>query len=617
MERKLAAILAADVVGYSALMERDETGTFERLRANHKELLEPTVEKHRGRIFKLMGDGVLAEFGSVVDAVECAVELQIGLLERSAGLPADQRILARIGINLGEVIVEGEDRYGEGVNVAARLQTLAEIGGICVSGKVAREAEKKLNVVFEPMGEQRVKNIAEPIPVYKVRIGGLQLGKMPPKAQSSKSAHINRLRKAAVVAAALLAVAGGAVAGGASWWRSTSVSITGSGPPTIAVLPLANMSGDPGLQYFADGTTENLIALLARSPQIKVVARTSTDAYKGKSIDIRQIGKELGVRYILEGSVQKSAGKLRIVAQLIDARNGEHVWAEHFDRESADPLALEDEVSDSIVKTLAGDEGLIKKKQYEDEWGKDTARLDEWDYYLRGHELFMRFSKEDMDKAAQIWGEGLRKYPDSTLLKAKLGWANYQRWFHGWTADPQHESQSALRYAQEVLEANGPPPLAVALAHWLRGALYGDVQGDYERAVSEYRIAIKLMPSELMPKTDIAFYLVGAGKPDEAIATLDWLSHESKDNPALSGGFCNLAMAHFVKKEYVKAVEDLQGIVDLNANCLAILASSYFMTGQIDKAKLSVKNIRDTDSTTRSTFFAAAITSLTRRRWIV
>ena len=407
MERKLAAILAADIVGYSSLMERDETGTFERLRANHKELLEPTVEKHRGRIFKLMGDGVLAEFGSVVDAVECAVELQIGFAERSASRPADQQILARIGINLGEVIVEGEDRYGEGVNVAARLQTLAEVGGICVSGKVAREAEKKLNAAFEPMGEQRVKNIAEPIPVYKVRIGGPPNGKMPkpPKGQSFKS--VDRLRKTGVIATALLAVAGGA-----GWWRWTSVSITASGPPTIAVLPLANMSGDPGLQYFADGTTENLIALLARSPQIKVVARTSTDAYKGKSIDIRQIGKELGARYILEGSVQKSAEKLRIVAQLIDARNGEHVWAEHFDRESADPLALEDEVSDSIVKTLAGDEGLIKKKQYEEEWGKDTARLDEWDYYLRGHEFFIRFTKEGMDKAAQIWGEGLKKYPE-------------------------------------------------------------------------------------------------------------------------------------------------------------------------------------------------------------
>jgi adenylate cyclase len=227
------------------------------------------------------------------------------------------------------------------------------------------------------------------------------------------------------------------------------------------------MSGDPGLQYFADGTTENVIANLARSPQIKVVARTSTDAYKGKSVDIRQIGKELGARYVLEGSIQKSAEKMRIVAQLIDTRNGDHVWAETFDRQGSDPLALQDEVSESVVRTLAGDTGLIKKKQYEDEWGKDTARLDEWDYYLRGHELLQRFTKEDTNKAAQIWEEGLAKYPDSALLKAKLGWASYQRWFHGWSADASGEAQKAIRYAQEALAAPGAPPLALGLAHWL------------------------------------------------------------------------------------------------------------------------------------------------------
>ena len=367
MERKLVAILAADVVGYSALMERDETGTFERLRANHKELFEPTVERHRGRIFKVMGDGVLAEFGSVVDAVECAVFLQSGLAERAEKLPPEQRILVRVGINLGEVIVEGEDRYGEGVNVAARLQALAEVGGICVSGKVAKEVEKKLNFVFEAMGEQRVKNIEEPIAIYRVRAGGSQRSKTRRRsyirALNSGAAH--RLRDTAILAIAALTIIGGA-----ALWRRNSQPLEISGPPTIAVLPLTNMSGDPTLKYFADGATENLIGNLARSPQIKVIARTSTDAYKGKAVDIRQIGKELGARYVLEGSVQKSADKVRIVAQLIDARDGEHVWAERFDRQGADPLALQDEVTENIVGTLAGDTGIIKKKQYEEEWGR-------------------------------------------------------------------------------------------------------------------------------------------------------------------------------------------------------------------------------------------------------
>jgi TolB-like protein len=341
-----------------------------------------------------------------------------------------------------------------------------------------------------------------------------------------------------------------AIVGGASWWRWNSQSTEVSGPPTIAVLPLANMSGDPGLQYFADGTTENVIANLARSPQIKVVARTSTDAYKGKSVDIRQIGKELGARYVLEGSVQKSAEKMRIVAQLIDARNGDHVWAETFDRQGSDPLALQDEVSESVVKTLAGDTGLIKKKQYEDEWGKDTARLDEWDYYLRGHELIERFTKEDTNKAAQIWEEGLAKYPDSALLKVKLGWASYERWFHGWSADANGEAQKAIRYAQEALAAPGAPPLALGLAHWLRGVAAGDIEGDYERAVSEFRTAIKLMPDTLNTRLNLSFYLLGTGKPDEAIATLDWLGPKGKSDPSLTWGYCNLGLAYFFKKSY-------------------------------------------------------------------
>ena len=305
----------------------------------------------------------------------------------------------------------------------------------------------------------------DPIRAYSLQVGP-SATKAVPRPEPAASTSVGKWSALAALVLAVIV--------GAGWWGWNSQFVAISGPPMIAVLPLANMSGDPGLQYIADGTTENLIATLSRSPQIKVVARTSTDAYKGKSVDIRQIGKELGARYVLEGSVQKSADKLRIVAQLIDARNGEHVWAEHFDRQSSDPLALQDEVTDSIVRTLAGDTGLIKKKQYEDEWGKDTARLDEWDYYLRGHELFIKYNRDDMDKAVQIWEEGLRKYPNSSLLKVKLGWASYMRWLNGWTADAERESQTAIRYAQEALAANRASPLAVGLAHWLRGDQYGD-----------------------------------------------------------------------------------------------------------------------------------------------
>jgi adenylate cyclase len=358
------------------------------------------------------------------------------------------------------------------------------------------------------------------------------------------------------------------------------------------------MSGDPGLQYFADGTTENLIANLARSPQIRVIARTSTDAYKNKSVDIRQIGKELGVRYILEGSVQKNADKVRIVAQLIDARNGDHVWTDRFDRRGSDPLALQDEVTGKIVQALAGDAGLIKKKQYEDAWGKDTAQLDEWDYYLRGHEEFLRFAKEDMDKAAEIWEEGLKKFPDSPLLKIKLGWAYYERWFQGWGADPQRDIETAFRYAQEVMGTNRAPPLATALGHWLLGYLYGDYKGDYERAVMEERTAIKLMPTELSPKADLAYYLAVSGKPDEAISSLDWLGSEALNDQFGSHGYYWLGLAHFIKGNYPKAIESFRELLSIDPGTgLPILAASYAQAGQMDKAKATVKRIVDANPT--------------------
>src|SRR4029450_13541549 len=315
MERKLVTILAADVVGYSALMEADEAGAFDRGGEGRKELFEPEIEKHHGRIFKLMGDGLLAEFGSVVDAVECAVTLQRGMAERNANVAESQRIEVRIGINLGEVIVEDEDRYGEGVNVAARLQQLADPGGIWVSGKVSKEVEKKLAFSFEPMGEQRMKNIAEPIACYRVSL------QLPSPAQLNRSVP-NAPRLPNRVA--------------------------------IAVLPFTSMSSDPEQEYFADGLAEDLITDMSRVPGLFVISRHSAFAFKGKSIDIRSIANDLGVRYVVEGSVRRSAARIRINVQLIDAEDGTHLWAERFDRDLADTFQLQDEVVGRIVSALAG-----------------------------------------------------------------------------------------------------------------------------------------------------------------------------------------------------------------------------------------------------------------------
>ena len=351
MDRKLSAILAADVVGYSTLMERDEAGTFERLRAGRKELFEPEIARHHGHIFKLMGDGMLAEFGSVVDAVECAVSLQRGLSERNASLPEAEQILVRIGINLGEVIVDGDDRYGEGVNIAARLQQLAEPGGICVSGKVAKEVERKLAFAFEPMGEQRVKNIAEPVQAYRVLLD---------PAAAGKTLHVRRQPRAwrFPVAAGVLVLALGLAA---AWWQPWEPATQPAAPaasaaadtrPSLVVLPFDNLSDDKEQEYLANGFTEDLTTELARVPGLFVVSRNAAFAYKDKDTKPAEIAAALGVRYLLEGSIRRVGDDMRINAQLIDGSTSGHLWAERFDGRWADVFALQDKVVGSIAGAL-------------------------------------------------------------------------------------------------------------------------------------------------------------------------------------------------------------------------------------------------------------------------
>src|SRR5262245_30780741 len=343
MERRLSAILAADVVGYSALMEQDEAGTFDRLRAHRKELFEPEIQKHHGRIFKLTGDGLLAEFASVVDAVECAVSIQRGLTERNANVPESKRIDVRMGINLGEVIVEGDDRLGDGVNIAARLELFAEPGGICVSGKVAKEVERKLAFGFEPIGEQQMKNISEPIACYRVC-----LEPKPPRVQpDATQPRSPRLRNAA-----------------------------------IAVLPFTNMSSDPEQEYFVDGLAEDLITDLSKVPGLFVSSRHSSFSYKGKSLDVRSISKDLGVRYVVEGSVRRASARIRINVQLIDAQENLHVWADRFDRDLSDIFSLQDEIVGRIVSALAGvlPSARVVPRQR-------ATSLEAYDFFVRGRVL--------------------------------------------------------------------------------------------------------------------------------------------------------------------------------------------------------------------------------------
>jgi adenylate cyclase len=520
LKRKLAAILAADVAGYSRLMELDEAGTFERLRARRIELVEPAIAAHRGSIFKLMGDGLLAEFASVVDAVECAVDIQRGMAERNAGLAEDQRIDVRIGVNLGEVIVEGADRHGEGVNIAARLEQLADPGGICVSGKVANEVEKKLAFGFEPMGAQRVKNISEPIPVYRVKLDGLGA---PRRRKSQRSVATDWAR---LVGAAMVLLAGLASTGWYGGWyglmRSRS-HLVSTHIPSIAVLPFDDMSSDKSLGYLGDGVSEDIITMLSRFPDLSVIARNSSFVYKGKAIDIRQVGHDLNVDYALEGSVRKEADQIRITAQLIDTETGKHVWGERYDRTGKDPLALQDEVTTKIVGAMTGEKGQVKQGQYRDAWGKDVTDLGEYDYYLRGHDVFMNAnSKEDNDRAARIWEEGLTKYPDSNLLKVKLGWYHMRAGWRWWSDDVEADFRKAGVLVREVLAGNNLSPQVKRLAHWLFAQVL-TTERNFDRAVTEADTATALAPYDTSLISDLTSVPILAGKPDKALGWIDFV----------------------------------------------------------------------------------------------
>ena len=579
MERKLAAILAADVAGYSRLMELDEAGTFERLKTRRTELVEPAIAAHRGSIFKLMGDGLLAEFASVVDAVECAVAIQREMAERNAGVPEVHRIDVRIGVNLGEVIVEGTDRHGEGVNIAARLEQLADPGGICVSGKVASEVEKKLAFGFEPMGEQKVKNISEPIPAYRVRIEGAPT---PRRRTSHKSLLPGWARP---IAAAMVVLAGLAAAGWYGLLHSPS-QLAGAHVPSIAILPLDDLSPDKTLGYLGDGMSEDIITMLSRFPDLSVIARNSSFTYKGKPVDIRQVGRDLNVDYALEGSVRKDADQIRITAQLIDTATDKHVWAERYDKAGKDPLALQDEVTAKIVDAMTGEKGQVKQGQYRETWGKDTADLGEYDYYLRGHDIYMNAkTKEENDRAARIWEEGLKKYPDSSLIKVKLGFYHWTNALNWWADDIPAEFRKANEIAREVIAKDNLTPQVKRLAHWLL-ALALPFEREFSRAQDEADAAVAMAPYDAFAIGKLSLAPIMGGKPQKGLEQADFaLAHDPSALKDLqyTRGWALRLLGKYEDSLAAFKQADMVGDTPLN------IAINLIRLGRVDEAKAQVK----------------------------
>jgi adenylate cyclase len=474
MERRLAAILAADVVGYTGLMEQDEAGTFERVRAYRKELFEPEIERHHGRIFKLMGDGLLAEFASVVDAVECAIVLQRELALRNRGLPDDRRIDVRIGINLGDVIVEGEDRHGEGVNIAARLQQLAEPGGICVSQTVVNHVGNKIKYGFEFQGEQRVKNIAKPVRMFRVRL--------PAPAAAVRT-----------------------------------VAAAPPHKPSVAVLPFTNMSGDPEQEYFSDGITEDIITDLSRVSALFVVARHTVFMFKSKAAEIAHAARQLNVAYILEGSVRKAGNRVRITAQLLDGATGGHIWAERYDRELVDIFTVQDEIAKSIVAAL---KVKLLPEELQSIADRSTSNPDAYEYYLQGRAKFLEAwgSKPTMRAARNLFSKAAEIDPGYAKAYAGMAGCDAFLWVQGDLDIPYERmlanSEKALQLVPDLAEAHASRGVALytageskeasaALAraieldpvlfgaHYFYGLVLREL-GDWDRAASALQRAAEL-----------------------------------------------------------------------------------------------------------------------------
>ena len=510
MERKLAAILAADVVGYSRLMGEDEAGTLSALKALRKDVIEPLIADHRGRIVKLMGDGFLVEFQSAVDAVNCALRWQ-------TRPPADPDHLAlhfRIGINLGDIVIDEGDIYGDGVNIAARLEALADPDGIALSQQVHDQVAGKVETDFEDAGEQSVKNIAKPVRVYRLRLGGAD--------DSAPS--------------------------GAASGADDSATIAGfTDKPAIAVLPFDNMSGDPEQEYFADGITEDIITALSLWRSFPVIARNSSFSYKGRKVEVQRVARELGARYVLEGSVRKAGQRVRITGQLIDAETGAHLWAERYDRELADIFDLQDEIAERIVTLIVPEMGRAEEQRAV---RKRPADLDAWDLLQRGCWHYNRMTEADMVRARDYFEQSLKVDPLSGLASAYIAATHMFDAAMGWSADPSGSIAEGKAIAQKAtaLDPKEPFPRTVL-------ASLNVFSRQPERGVEEAERAIRLNPNFYIGHLALGYALLFAGRPKDGIAAMQTALRLSPRDPTITMVWAQLALAHLVLKDFEAAAD--------------------------------------------------------------
>jgi len=531
-ERRLIAILAADVVGYSRLIAADEAATLSRFKASTNDVLASLAREHGGRIVKTLGDGALVAFSSALSAIRCAVEFQKAIALRNATLGPDERMVFRIGINAGDTVIEEGDVFGDVVNLAARLQELSDPGGVCVSQRVREDALGRTELVFEDIGEQRLKNIDRPVRAFRVRMpeaGGAALP-LPEK-------------------------------------------------PSIAVLPFENMSRDKDQEYFADGVTEDIITALSRWRWFFVIARNSSFAYKGRAVDVIRIGRELGVRYVLEGSVRKSGARVRVVAQLIDATNGAHVWSDTFDRDIAELFALHDEITEHVVAAI---EPAMLHNEGVRATHKSAADLSAFDCFQRGMWHLNQVSPSSLDQAEALFRQAITRDPSFALGHTGLARLLYGRTAYGWSADPERDLLAAEAAARAALALDPRD----AWAHFaLSGALL--YLGRHEEALKEAEQTLALNANFALGHFRLGQVLVYCGRAAEAVAPLERSMRLNPFDPQMSAMVDTLALAHFHAGAYELAAERAREAASRENEKRAplILAASLARLSRLDEAR--------------------------------
>ncbi len=537
MARRLAAILAADVVGFSRLMGADEAGTLDRLKALRKELVQPKIGERGGRIVKLMGDGLLAEFPSVVEAVQCASDIQQAMADLEPEVSDDRRIRLRIGVNLGDIIVEGPDIYGDGVNLAARLEGLAEPGGICVSRTVFKHVKGKVDLIFEDLGERQVKNIPEPVRVYRVISG-----------TSTALSHTSPHSVPPIAA-----------------------------KPSIAVLPFVNMSKDAEQEYFSDGITEDIITALAHFRDVSVVARNSSFAFKGQSPDVTEVGRKLGAQYVVEGSVRKAGSKVRITAQLVDTATGAHIWAQHYDRDLEDIFAVQDQITETVVGTLSG---RLQTAGVERARKKPTTSLTAFDYLLQGRELLYRFSQEENAKARDMLEKAVARDPDYAEAHAWLSRTYFIDWVCGWSDNPDASHARSAEIARRAVALDDGDSRAQAEMGYV--LLY---RRCFEQARQHFDRALALNPHHPDLAMDLGLFNVWFGSAEIGLAKI---KEAMRLDPYGRYGI-PLGTAHYTLRNYEDAVAALNTVRAKLPRIFAWRAASYARLEQDAQARAAAE----------------------------